>query len=340
MELLILAAVLIAVVLVGLAYQAAGSALDNRRYPSPGRLVDVGGHRLHLQESGEGTPMVVMDSGLPGSSLSWRFVQPEVAKFTGTVSYDRAGLGWSDGGPEPRTSRQIVEELRTLLKRVGANAPYVLVGHSFGGFTARLYAATYPAEVAGVVLVDSIHPAEFELTDEQRTNLMKGARLCRRAAWAARLGVARLISFLAHAGLWKAARFGVSTVTGGAIRGEGRMFSPWDRLPEDLKTIVRTFWLRPKFFDALASQVESLPESARQVATTGDLGNLPLIVLTAGNSTPARAEAQEDLAKLSARGRQVVVPESGHWIQLDQPERVVDAIRAVVEEARRAERKS
>jgi hypothetical protein len=116
LELLIGLAVLVTLlVLAGLIFQAIGSARDARRFPPPGRLVNIGGHRLHIYCMGEGTPAVVMDSGFPGSSLSWTFVQPAVGRFTHACSYDRAGLGWSDAGPMPRSSRQIVEELRALL---------------------------------------------------------------------------------------------------------------------------------------------------------------------------------------------------------------------------------
>jgi hypothetical protein len=112
LELLIGLAVLVTLlVLAGLIFQAIGSARDARRFPPPGRLVNIGGHRLHIYCMGEGTPAVVMDSGFPASSLSWTFVQPAVARFTHACSYDRAGLGWSDAGPMPRSSRQIVEEL-------------------------------------------------------------------------------------------------------------------------------------------------------------------------------------------------------------------------------------
>ena len=162
LELVVGFAVLVTLlVLAGLVFQEIGSARDARRFPPPGQMVDVGGHRLHICCTGRGGPTVVMDSGFPGTSLSWTFVQPEVAKFTSACSYDRAGLGWSDAGPMPRTSRQIVEELHALLLNARADEPYVLVGHSFGTFTVRLYASSYPAEVAGIVLLDPIHPSDW-----------------------------------------------------------------------------------------------------------------------------------------------------------------------------------
>ena len=117
----------------GLAYQGIASAVDARRFPPPGKMVDVGGHRLHVYSTGEGSPTVIMEAGIEGCSLMWCKVQPEVAKFTRVCTYDRAGMGWSEAGPMPRTGGQIVGELHTLLKNAGIPGPYVLVGHSFGG---------------------------------------------------------------------------------------------------------------------------------------------------------------------------------------------------------------
>src|SRR5258708_25721734 len=112
-------------VLAGLILQGMGCAREARRFPPPGQLVDVGGHRLHIYRMGEGTPAVVMDSGFPGSSLSWTFVQPEVARCTPACSYDRAGLGWSDAGPMPPSSLHIVDDLRTLLFHARVEGPFV-----------------------------------------------------------------------------------------------------------------------------------------------------------------------------------------------------------------------
>ncbi|HKZ52584.1 MAG TPA: alpha/beta hydrolase, partial [Candidatus Acidoferrales bacterium] len=167
-------------VLLGVVHQLLGSARDARRYPPLGQLVDVGGYRLHLLCTGEGRPTVVLDSGLPGTCLSWTYVQPELVRFTRVCSYDRAGLGWSDASPHPRTSKQMVEELRRLLANAGIKPPYVLVGHSFGAFTVRLFAALNSNEVVGLVLVDPLHTREWlEMAEQQRRNIYRAARLCR-----------------------------------------------------------------------------------------------------------------------------------------------------------------
>src|SRR5580704_6584041 len=184
LDLLIKLAVLVTLLVVSdLIFQAIGSSRDAQRFPPPGELVNAGGHRLHIYCMGEGTPAVVMDSGFPASSLSWTFVQPAVARFTHTCSYDRAGLGWSDAGPMPRSSRQIVEELRALLLNAGVEGPFVLVGHSFGTFTVRLFASTYPGDVVGLVLVDPIHPSAWlQMTDASAKKLAGAIRLSRYGA--------------------------------------------------------------------------------------------------------------------------------------------------------------
>jgi pimeloyl-ACP methyl ester carboxylesterase len=153
---LVAVAGLIAVLaLVGASYEAIAAAGDARRYLAPGQLVDIGGYRLHIQCVGTGSPTVVLDAGLSGSSLDWNLVQPELGRTTRVCAYDRAGMGWSDPGPQQRTPRQIADELHTLLTNAGIAEPYVLVGHSLAGKNVRLFALQHPDQVAGMVLVDA-----------------------------------------------------------------------------------------------------------------------------------------------------------------------------------------
>ncbi len=329
---------LLLLALAGVLYQKLGTASDLRRHPPPGRLIEVGSHRLHINETGNGSPTVVLDAGLPASCVSWQLVQPVIAELARVVSYDRAGLGWSDPGPEPRTSARIVEELHTLLERAGLEGPYVLVGHSFGGFNVRLFAHRYPAEVVGLVLVDPIHPREWlEMPPEKRKGLMRAAQMCRHASRLARVGIARLIAWLVSLRQHGMARWTVMFAFGGALRvGAGeRLVGPARNLPPELGGLLRTFWTQPKFFRTVGSQLQSLPESAAQVAEAGPLGDLPLVVLSASNPSPERLADQEAAARLSLSGKHLIASSSGHWIQLDQPELVVHAIRQVVEAARR-----
>src|SRR5512140_1444829 len=146
---------LLFLILVGAIYESAAEAADARAYPPPGKMVDVGGYRLHINCAGSGTPTVVIESGWGDSSAGWSWVQPEVAKTTRVCTYDRAGMGWSEASREPRTAREYAKELHTLLAKANEPGPYVLVGHSLGGYTVLVYAHDYPAEVSGLVLIDA-----------------------------------------------------------------------------------------------------------------------------------------------------------------------------------------
>ena len=127
----------------------------------PGTLAPVGPHRLHYRCEGEGAPGVIFDAGIAASSLSWTRVQPQVARFTRTCSYDRAGLAWSDPGATPRSMPTLVDELHRLIRHAAIPAPYVLVGHSFGGLVIRAFARAHRDEIAGLVFVDPLHPEEW-----------------------------------------------------------------------------------------------------------------------------------------------------------------------------------
>src|SRR5215217_6402640 len=169
MALLGLIVVLLALAVAGAIYQAIATELAERAYPPPGQMVDVGGYSLHINCVGQGTPTVVLEAGLGDFSAQWVRVQREVSDTTRVCAYDRAGMGWSEMGPEPRDAKQITSELHTLLEGANIEDPYVLVGHSFGGMYMQTYAARYPDEVAGVALVDSsTDPDQFSQRPKAR----------------------------------------------------------------------------------------------------------------------------------------------------------------------------
>ena len=205
MALLGLVVVLLALALAGAIYQAIATELAERAYPPPGQMVDVGGYSLHINCVGQGSPTVVLDGGSGGFSAQWVRVQREVSGTTRVCAYDRAGMGWSEMGPDPRDARQITSELHTLLSKGGIEGPYVLVGHSFGGMYMQTYANLYPDEVAGVALVDSsTDPDQFSQRPEardsyepQKQRSAVGSQLVRLGvSLPARLGIIRLLSKL------------------------------------------------------------------------------------------------------------------------------------------------
>lgn len=341
----------------GAIWQRLGERKDRRCFPPPGRLVPLpaaqGGHALHClegrQETAVGQPTVVFEAALGASSISWALVQAEVAKFAPTFAYDRAGMGWSAAGPYPRTGSRVIEELRALLRAAGIRPPVILVGHSYGGLLTRLYAARYPEEVCGLVLVDPAAPRQWiEISPRDGVRLKVGRHLARRGVWAARLGIARGVAWLATRGARrpageraperdlnvKAARTVVAAITFGILGPSDRgLMTPVQKLPEEYRRPLATLWIQPKYYAALASQLEALPQLAAEVAASERLLRVPLITLTASEPTPERVAEQAEAARLSPCGRHVIVANCGHWIQLDQPAAVVAAIRSVVETA-------
>ncbi|HBY63727.1 MAG TPA: alpha/beta hydrolase, partial [Solibacterales bacterium] len=144
----------------GAVFQAVATERERRKHLPPGRLVDIGGFRLHMNEQGNGSPTVILEAGLTSMSAQWAWIQPELAKLTRVVSYDRAGLGWSDPSPDPRDAHTAVRHLRRMLDAAKIPGPYVLVGHSMGGLFMRLFAHEHRADVRGLVLIDAAHPEQ------------------------------------------------------------------------------------------------------------------------------------------------------------------------------------
>ncbi len=305
---------------------------SHRRPP----LVEVGAHGLHLVCRGRGHPAVVLEAALTGCHLNWYLVQEEIARATACCSYDRAGLGWSDPGPPPRTARRLAAELHELLARAGVPPPYVLVAHSFGAWAARVFAAAYPDEMCALVLVDPAEPSEWcPVTDAQRRALDRGAVLCRRGALAARLGVASLVARLSGRRAFRAARFIVGVMSRREFtRRDERILAPFLKSPAHVQAALRRMWVRPACFEAIAAELDAFAESAAQVAACPLQRGLPVTVLSASDSPGPRLAMRDRLAKESLRGRHVVAPASGHWIQLDQPELVVSEVRRVLREIR------
>src|SRR6516225_4806634 len=315
------------VIFLGALYQAAGTRRDRKRCPPPGRLVDLDHHRVHLLESGSGSPTIVLEAGLMSTVLSWSSLQRQLSESYRVVSYDRAGLGWSDLGPMPRTADRIVDELHRLLEQAGIPPPYVLVGHSFGGLTMPLFAARYPEEVAGMVLVDPVAPAEWNPPSERDRQLIHiGAKVCRRAAILACIGLIRFIATLLTAGAKKPAGYFVRLISRGTPADSGTIQSPWfAALPANEKAMAPVFWVQQKFALTIASQLENLPVSAVLVAQIGSVCDKPVVILSARTAPQKRQREHAAMARRMPRGAHVVAQKSNHWIMQEEVALVVRA---------------
>jgi pimeloyl-ACP methyl ester carboxylesterase len=267
--------------------------------PPPGRLVDIGGHRLHIWCTGDGAPSVILESGLGGSSVDWGFVQPEVAGFTRVCSYDRAGMGYSDPGPSPRTARRLARELVQLLDRSGISGPVVLVGASIGGFTVRVFASEYEDRVSGLVLVDASH-------EDQQHDI---PRLAPFVPLLSSIGVFRTIDM----------SFGLPTAV----------------LAPPVREYARATRFRAAGYQAAADEIVHIRESVGEVRATRRQLAVPVIVVTGERGSDAAwRNLQQNQVGLSQHGCLLIAEQSGHVVPIDQPQAVVAAIRAIVDGAR------
>lgn len=319
-----------AVAIVGLCYQAIGGSADARRFPQKGKSVSLGPSfnnlSLNIDCRGEGGPTVILDSGLGVPAVGWNPVETEVAKFTRVCSYDRAGYGWSDGTTLPRTSGEIVKELHALLEAAHEKGPYILVGHSFGGYNVRVYNGQYPADVAGMVLVDASHEDQNNrMSAPIQAFMKKSMQDMKRQEWLAPLLI----------------RFGVVRFT---QRNQGESPGVSKEFGQEMLYLQR----QSKFIEAAAAELEAFEDSAKEVRAAGNLGDRPLVVLTAGKSADASQlppgfpkkdfddfheiwvnDLQVKESQLSTRGKRIMVPDSDHMIPFERPDTIVAAIREV-----------
>lgn len=331
-------------IVTGMVYERLGRMRDARGIsPQTGRRYLVDGHRMNLYCSGSGSPTVVFEAGGNAPGYSWLPVQPQVAQFTRACWYDRAGVGWSDPPPQVRTSANMAGDLHELLRTAGEHPPFVFVGASVGGEYSRIYAAHYPDDVAGMVLVDSSHPDQHEpaflLGPMNRMSIRQRHFLCAAFPWMVNLGIMRVMIRRPR-----------------SFRRPG--FTP--QQAELLATLEsQTTAFRTQSDQSCAATQGGVivedggtgnPEVDDAARHAGSLGDRPLVVLTAGTfwkpADPVEAkqaadfhdvwvhQLQASLAALSTRGKQIVVAQADHGIADEAPEVVVAAVRSVVQDAR------
>jgi pimeloyl-ACP methyl ester carboxylesterase len=310
-------------------------------YPPPGKLINVGGWRIHLNCTGENkakTPTVVLESGSGDFSFDWSLVQPSVARFTRVCSYDRSGNAWSDLGPRPRTMKQVVYELHTALMKAGIKGPYVLVGQSIGGLLVRTFASQYTKELAGMVLVDSTH-------EDTQLNMNGKIQRMRELSQGRTIPPIQTIISAANRVLSDEEKRQIENTL--KQIGPPKIEPPYDRLSPEIQQLRLWALAQPTHY-AADNDPYWAEEFAEMYSTRkrGEypLEDIPLVVLTRGKReypdtevgrqlNEERKRMQLDLVQLSRNSNQIIAEGSGHHIQLDDPALVIEAIREVVDSA-------
>jgi len=336
----VLLTLMVVALLWGFTYEQVGRARDASQLPPRvGQAVDIGGRTLNLSCSGQGTPTVILEPGGNSPGYAQLLLQSKMAVFTRTCWYDRAGVGWSDPPSSPRTSASVANDLHEALQRAGVLPPYVMAGGSVGGEYVRIYTARYPADVAGLVLIDSatpdMHEPDFYLAPANRMSGRTRHLFCVALPVIARFGVLRFVA-----------------------SRERRPPSP-DFTPEQASVLAK-LEAQPKAFRTDADQACAATDEGRVVPRTGggnpdidnavrnagSLGDRPLVVLTAGRYWAPDGfekeaaeyhevqvhQLQVSLARLSTRGRQVIV--DAHHDMAESPDSIFTAVREVVDEVR------
>ena len=300
--------VVVAFVVAGMVYERVSEKRSENRFPRVGRAVDIGGRSLNLFCSGTGHPVVIFESGggLPG--YSWVSIQRQIARRSAACWYDRAGYGWSDPAPGPTTSADTARDLHQLLRNAGMRPPFVLVGHSIGGFHARVYTGMYPNDVAGLVFVDASHEDIDARIPQARAWIHLSPRL--------RPALASVLVAMKDTAVLR------------VLHPPSHITPPPPGMSPAEWTTVQRLAAFPT--TVLASETEWFEPSAEQARASGTLGDRPLRVLAAGHSPPAWLELQAELARLSTRGRLAIVHDSGHMIPFEAPDAVVRAIEDVL----------
>jgi pimeloyl-ACP methyl ester carboxylesterase len=320
-------AAVVLILAAGAAFQLTMTLWDSYRYPPPGKLVDIGGVRLHINCTGEGSPTVILEAGPNESSIIWQLVQPDISRFTRVCSYDRAGFGWSAAPNQPRSVSNIANELDRLLTRASVPGPYVVVGHDFGGLIIRVFTARHRDQVLGMVLVDSVHPDMHHRPPFNGGAPSTFARVYYRVMpWTVPLGVPRILGWCRNAF---------------EFQNQPSAWAPFARE-------AAAQYCHLKAWRTEQAQVTDVNGSF--YANTGPLGDMPLIVLShdpqvndfRGFFSPAQLvkaerawmEMQGELRGLSSRSQWIIAKGSYHWVQINRPELVAGAVQEIVNDAR------
>ncbi|MGK7922542.1 MAG: alpha/beta fold hydrolase [Trichodesmium sp.] len=304
-------------------YQAITCYLENQKLP-PGKLFDVGGYRLHLYSVGETNPTIILDHSLGG--IEGYFLVEKLAKLGRVCIYDRAGYGWSEHSPHPRTSRQILEELDTLLTQAKIQPPYILVGNSFGSYNVRLYAHRFPEKVMGMVLTDGLHETGMLKMSIPLQALkllfISGFVMC---TFGSILGIIQLFR---KCGIFE------------LLKPELRQFS------QESRNYVKRSFCRSKHWITMCREMLNLNKSGNQVTIANQFDSMPIVSIKANSffqpawwsfliplkaANQLRDKMHEEFSHLSTNFVELQANKSGHFVWIDQPDVIVDAVKIVLD---------
>lgn len=309
--------------------------IDRRKFAAPGMLVRIPGAEMHVSRLGNGAPPVMLEAGIAASSINWRPLQAELAQLTTAYTYDRAGFGWSVTSNRACTLARITDDLHALLHAIEAPTPYVLVGHSFAGYIMRAYANRFPHELAGLVLLDPLTPEEWNAPSAaQRWSLRGGVWFSRAGGVLAMLGVVRFCLWLLQRGNSAAPKNVLALFGPTATETVGRILRELLKLPPEAVRVIRARWSTPQFFWTMATYIKSLPRCAAELQGSSFPAHIPVTVISGAHQPQVRLDEHAAIAAHSVRGRHIVAERSRHWIHLDQPALVVDAVGEMLQAVR------
>lgn len=305
---------------------------DARKFPPPGRIVNIPGGKVHISQAGAGGPAVVLEAGIAASSLSWSLLEPHLAVFCATYKYDRAGFGWSQSDNRECSLNRMTDDLHQLLTALAVPRPYILVAHSFGAYIATAYSRRFTSELAGVVLVDPLTPQEWVMPDpKKRWRLSRGVWFSRAGGVLASFGVVRVCLWLLERGNRVAPRRVLRMFGSTATETVEHILGELAKLPPEVVRVIRARWSTPKFFWTMARYIRSLPACARELEGRAIPAGVPVTVLSGAHQPAILLEDHAAIAAHSNQGRHVIAAKSAHWIHLDEPELVAKAVRRMAD---------
>jgi pimeloyl-ACP methyl ester carboxylesterase len=301
--------------------------LDSQRFPAPGRIIAIPNGRMHVKQMGDGYPAVVLEAGIAASTLNWSLLQPLLARKMATYSYDRAGFGWSVAGNGGCSLPEIANNLHATIAALDLPRPYILVGHSFAGLILRQYSLRFADEIAGIILIDPLTPEEWlKPTPAQHWMLRRGIWFSRTGGVLATFGVVRACLWLLQRGNPSAPRGVLKMFGAKASETVQGILRELTKLPPDVMRVIRARWSNPRFFWTLADYIRSLPQCSAEMIAHSIPAHLPVTVLSGAQQPPERLREHAAIAAHSRNGRHIVASKGAHWIHLDQPELVVEAV--------------